>query len=163
MDDLEFNIFNDKNFDKLFSWLQNLTVEDFHQPESLFFHKNNGFTDTDYPSISINFLSSLDDFSNFVGFEVSKGRFRGNIWVKDSKPWVESTFVGKKIQIGNAVLEVIEPILRCRTTEINEKTGLKDIDTLKILKKVRYNVNFGIYCKVINDGLISINDKVKLI
>ena len=159
--DLEFNLFHDKDFNNLMIWLQNLSKENFPQPKNLLLSKKNGFTDTNYPSISLNFTSSLNDLSGFSGFEISKGRFRGNIWINGTNPWIESELIGKKIKVGKVVLEVIEPILRCRTTEFSEESGFKDVDTLKILYKLNSNLNFGLYCKVLKDGIISINDNVE--
>ena len=57
-------------------------------------------------------------------------------------------------------MQIIEPIVRCRTTEFSDKTGSKDLEILKILSKFNDEIYFGVYCKVLNEGKISVNDKL---
>ena len=68
--------------------------------------------------------------------------------------------INKKIKIGESVLQIIEPIVRCRTTEFSDKTGYRDLETLKILSKFNNEIYFGVYCKVLIDGEISVDDKI---
>ena len=91
-----------------------------------------GMTDTDYPSISVNSISSLEDLSVKMGTPLHPRRFRGNIWISGLDPWSEFNLIGKVINIGDVELEVVEPIKRCNATKINEKNGVKDADTLSV-------------------------------
>ena len=102
--DFKFNIFKENDFSKLIYWLQNLCIENFPKPVDLFRSKKFGFTDTSYPSISLNFISSLNSLTEYSGFPVSKGRFRANIWISDSLPWQELNMINKKIKIGKSCI-----------------------------------------------------------
>jgi hypothetical protein len=53
-------------------------------------------------------------------------RFRGNLWLDGLAPWEEFDLVGKRLRIGAAELDVVEPIGRCRATEANPDTGRRD-------------------------------------
>ena len=135
-------------------------TENFPKPVDLFPSEKFGYTDTNYPSISLNFIASLNTLSEYSGSPISKGRFRGNIWIKNSLPWQELEMINKRIKIGKSVLQIIEPIVRCRTTEFSDKTGLKDFEILKMLSKFNNEIYFGVYCKVLNEGKISVNDEI---
>ena len=117
-------------------------------------------TDTEYPSISLNSISSLNDLSLKLGVKLHPRRFRGNIWVSGLDPWVELDLIGDQITVGDVKLEVIEPIERCNTTKTNENTGVRDVDTLSALQKNFGHKNFGVYCRVISSGFVNRGDLV---
>lgn len=145
------------------SWVQSLMP--LNRAQSVFITKrqNRGKTDTDFPSISINSRTSLDEFSQVSGTDPSPLRWRGNIWVEGFKPWEEFNWVGKSLHIGDAVIKIIKPIDRCRSTVVNPETGETDIDTLKVLKKNWGHSHFGVYGIVSHAGEIKIGDKVEII
>ncbi len=58
--------------------------------------------------------------------------------------------------------EVIEPIERCNATKTNPQNGIRDVDTLQILRDNFQHQNFGVYCKVLSDGEIELGDRVKV-
>ena len=71
--------------------------------------------------------------------------------------------IGKTIIIGEAKLKVIEPIKRCNATKTNEKTGIRDADTLSALNMSFGHKNFGVYCKVVLPGKIGVGGSVEII
>jgi hypothetical protein len=117
-------------------------------------------TDTDYPSISVNSTSSLSDLSKRMNVNLHPRRFRGNIWIDGLKPWAELDWIGKTINVGGAKLEIVEPIKRCNATKTNEKTGVRDADTLSALQENFGHKDFGVYCKVVSSGSITVGDNV---
>ena len=82
--------------------------------------------------------------------------------MKNSIPFDEFNWVGSNIKIGEVELEVIEPIERCNATKTNPQNGIRDVDTLQILRDNFQHQNFGVYCKVLSDGEIKIGDRVKV-
>ena len=117
-------------------------------------------TDTDYPSISVNSTSSLSDLSKRMGISLHPRRFRGNIWIDGLEPWIELDWIGKTIDVGGAKLEIVEAIKRCNATKTNEKTGIRDADTLSALQENFGHKDFGVYCKVVSSGSITVGDTV---
>ena len=103
----------------------------------------------------------LDDLSIKMAMKLQPRRFRGNIWVKGMDPWIELSWIGNKITVGEVEFEVVEPIKRCNATKTNEKTGLRDADTLSTLQMNFGHKNFGVYCKVISSGRICEGDSVE--
>ena len=82
--------------------------------------------------------------------------------MKNSIPFEEFNWVGSSIKIGEVELEVIEPIERCNATKTNPQNGIRDVDTLTILRDNFQHQNFGVYCKVLSDGEIKLGDRVKV-
>ena len=146
-----------KNF---IDWVRPICPVNAPQPIGLCRVPDRGMTDTNYPSVSVNSISSLNDLSKIMSIKLHPRRFRGNIWIDGLKPWTELDWIGKIIRVGGAKMEVIEPIKRCNATKTNEKTGVRDADTLSALQENFGHKNFGVYCKVASSGSISVGDTV---
>lgn len=110
-------------------------------------------SDTDYPSVSVMNIASHQAVVEAGGRD-QIARWRGNIWIEGLPAWQEFDWIGKHIQLGDALLEVVEPIIRCRHTEANTETGARDCNTLAILRDAFGHTNFGVYAKVIKGGAI---------
>jgi len=115
-------------------------------------------TDSDYPTVSIMTNASHRAVEGRLGRKLEQERWRGNIWLDGPAAWEEMEWVGKRIRIGSAVLEVHEPIQRCKHTMANPKTGQRDTDTLEILREGWDHQYFGMYATVIEDGNVSLGD-----
>ena len=77
--------------------------------------------------------------------------FRRNIVTRGIKL---NDLVGKKISVGSVKLEVLDLCRPCR--HLSEKLGRNDI-IKEFLRKG------GIRCQIMNDGKISLNNKIKII
>jgi uncharacterized protein YcbX len=120
-------------------------------------------TDTDYPSVSIMTMASHQVVENQIGRPLETARWRGNIWLAGTAAWQEMDWLGKTLRIGDALLELIAPIERCKHTMANPQSGARDADTLAALRSGWGHQNFGVYAKVIQSGRITLNDKVEVI
>ena len=144
-------------------WVRPLCPPDKRQPIALAKVPARGMTDTDYPSISIMTRASHDAVANKLGHPLEVERWRGNIWLDGTAAWEEMTWIGKDVQIGEAVLQIVEPIERCKHTMANPRTGERDVDTLSALRDGWNHQDFGVYAKVIKGGKVARNDMAKVI
>ena len=144
-------------------WLARFIPENRAQPKALVRAETRGMTDSDFPSISIHTTASLAALSEVAGKPVELERFRGNIWLDGCVAWEERSWIGKRIRIGEAELEVREHIGRCMATTANPETGAQDIWTLKLLEKHWGHTQFGVYAEVVKSGRIALGDKAELI
>lgn len=144
-------------------WVHPLMPENRAQSARILRVPGVGLTDTDFPSISLNSLASNQSLSQHMGVELSQHRWRGNIWLEGLAPWQEFDWIGKRIRIGDAELDVREPITRCLATTANPDTGLRDAQTLVALKEGWGHQNFGVYAVVTKAGRIAHNDQAELI
>jgi uncharacterized protein YcbX len=146
---------------RLIDWLRPLWPDNRPEPARVIrLPGGQPLTDQDQPLISINSLSSLADLSARMGQDLSRHRFRGNIWVEGWAPWAELDLIGREITIGDAVLRVEEPIGRCRATGANPATGAQDADTMGALETLYGHTDFGIFARVLTGGRIAPGDRV---
>ncbi|QFU07675.1 MOSC domain protein [Rhodobacteraceae bacterium THAF1] len=143
----------------LLEWVTPLWPKDRPSPQKL--HRapfSTGMPDNGIASLSILTQSSLDALSAKVGQTLDARRFRGNVLLNGTEPWAEFEWIGKRIQIGDAVLDVIEPIERCRATEANPETGERDANTLGALRDGFGHQDFGVYARVVQSGEVAVGD-----
>lgn len=146
---------------RLIAWLRPLWPENRPEPAAVYTVSGQALTDQHEPLVSINSLASLADLSASVGQDLSRHRFRGNIWVEGWVPWAERDLIGQEIAIGGARLQVVEPIGRCRATGANPVTGVQDIDTMAALQTGYGHTDFGIFARVTQAGPIAVGDGVE--
>lgn len=151
---------NQDNEARLFEWLAAIYPKDRAAPAKLVASPPEGMADVSFASVSIMNQSSLRALSQKAGADLDMRRFRGNVWVDGLAPWEEFDLIGKTLTIGNAKLEIMEPITRCRATEGNPKTGRRDVDTLKALEQGWGHRDFGVNAIVRRSGEIAVRDEV---
>ncbi len=143
-------------------WILPICSDKLPRPTKLVCVANTALTDTPFQSISINSLDSLKDLSKKAGINLEPERFRGNIWVRTGKPWIEFDWVGKLIKIDDVELKIVDRIERCNATKTNTKTGEPNCDTIGILNEHYGHQDFGVYCSVRTTGTIGINSVLSL-
>lgn len=121
-----------------------------------------GMTDQSKPWISILNLASLRDLGEKLGAHLDPRRFRGNIWIDGLPAWAERDWIGKNISMGSTSLEVMEPITRCRATEVDPETGDRNVDTLAALFKNWGHRDFGVFARVSQSGNVDVGDKFEV-
>jgi len=147
---------------RFLDWVRPLNPPDRAQPVQIV-TADRAMTDTDFPSISIIALASNAALSTVLQQDLSPLRWRGNLWLDGLEPWAEFDWIGKTLHIGTAVFEVAERITRCRATMANPQTGVIDADTLGALNASYGHQDFGVYARVIQGGMISVDDKVVVV
>ncbi|PWR02017.1 molybdenum cofactor biosysynthesis protein [Meridianimarinicoccus roseus] len=152
----------DGETDAFLDWAAPLVAEGRPGPVRVVRAAQRGMTDTPFPSISICSTASLAALSDAVGHPLSPDRFRANLWLDGLEPWTEADLVGQDLRIGGATLRVEMRNTRCRATEANPDTGVRDADTLGALRKLWGHIDFGIYATVTDGGTIHEGDTVVL-
>ena len=104
-----------------------------------------------YNQLSIIESENIDEYNLKNKLNIPYLDFRRNIVTKGIGL---NDLVGKKIKIGSVKLEVMDLCRPCR--HLSEKLGRTDI-IKEFLRKG------GIRCQIINDGKISLGDKIKII
>jgi uncharacterized protein YcbX len=146
----------------LLDWLRPIYPEDRRPPTALIRAPEMGMSDAPFASVSILNKASLRALSQKVGQDLDPRRFRGNLWLDGLAPWEEFDLVGKRLRIGAAEFDVVEPIGRCRATEANPETGRRDAPTLAALEDGWGHTRFGVYAMVRKGGRVSVGDEAGL-
>ena len=145
------------------NWVMPLCPPDKRQPSGVVAAPGRGMTDTSFPSISIMNMATHRAFEGRLGRKLELERWRGNIWLDGPAPWEEFEWTGQTVRVGTAELEVQEPIRRCMATAANPRTGLRDTDTLSVLRETWDHQHNGVYAVVSKTGKDAVNDKVEVL
>lgn len=145
---------------RFLDWVQPLMPTDRAASAGVVRTTGQGMTDTDFPSISLGSLSTLDEVSAKVGKKLDPRRFRMNFWMDGVDPWEEFNWIGRKVQIGDMYFEAKARITRCKSTMANPDTGLRDAETLDALDQGWGHRDFGIALVAQTDGTVAVGDTV---
>lgn len=143
---------------ELIDWVRPLIPDNRAQPVRVV-RFDGGMTDNPAPVVSILSLSSLADLSDRMGMDLSIHRWRANFWIEGAAPWAEFDWIGKKLAVGDTVLEVTERIGRCRATCVNPATGQVEGETLAALTQAFGHTDFGVFAKVVQGGKVALGDR----
>lgn len=146
--------------DLFLDWVGPISPDGPFHPVALVRAPMRGMTDSPFPSISIKNLASNAALGRHMGMDLSTHRWRGNLWLDGLDAWEEAGWVGRSLRVGEAVLEVREPIGRCKATETDPETGQPLGETLRALRELRGEQVFGVYAVVVEGGLVRQGDPV---
>ncbi|MBA3844009.1 MAG: MOSC domain-containing protein [Actinobacteria bacterium] len=114
--------------------------------------------------------ASLHALAGVLGVdEVDARRFRMSFGVEGIAAHEEDSWIGRRVQIGAAVVVPQGHIGRCVITTQDPATGRTDLDTLKALAAYRGELEtteplpFGIYAAVAEPGLVRLGDAVAVL
>ncbi|MCC6226821.1 MAG: MOSC domain-containing protein [Microthrixaceae bacterium] len=86
-------------------------------------------------------------------------RFRPNMLldVEGHEPFAEDSWVGRRIQVGTAALEVMQPAVRC-AMPLRAQPGLDGQPAMYGALEELHANHLGLYVKVIEPGTVSVGD-----
>lgn len=149
----------DSEPDALIAWTAPLVPKDRALPTHIMRLAGRGYTDSNFPSITLCNLASHRAVEEQMAQPLSIHRWRGNIWFSSDTPWIEFEWIGRDVQVGNAVLRVRERTDRCLATTSNPDTGQRDVDTLAALDSFGHQ-DFSVRAEVICGGVVACGDAV---
>ncbi len=112
---------------------------------------------------------SLELLAHHLGTGMVDGRrFRMLIELEGGAAHEEDTWVGGRIGLGEAVLQISAPVPRCAITTQDPDTGERDLDTLRTIIAYRgltddRDIDFGVYGEVERPGRIRLGDSVEVL
>ena len=114
--------------------------------------------------------ASLEELRRRAGREerVDPRRFRMLIGIGGVGAHEEDEWIGRRVQVGEAVVELREQVARCAITTQNPATGERDFDTLREIKayrgvRERKLIDFGVYVEVAEPGRVRLGDPIELL
>jgi uncharacterized protein YcbX len=93
-------------------------------------------------------------------------RFRPNVVVAGSGPWVEDGWLGGRLRIGDVVFRVTKACERCVITTYDPETGERGREPLRVLARLRnidHRLLFGVYLAPEGAGRLSVGDPVSVV
>lgn len=143
----------------LVDWARPICDPNRAMPARLVRAEERGMTDSDYPSVAILNLASLRALETRAGRPLDPRRFRGNVWLEGAEPWQEFDWVGRRLALGSAEVEVRARIGRCVATHADPETGVRDTDILGLLESGWDHTDFGVYAVVTGSGRVAVGDQ----
>lgn len=120
------------------------------------------FQDEPRPVVSLINLASLDVYAARLGAARDRMRFRANVYFS-APPWSERDWVGRQIQVGSAVLEVVKPIACSADTGVNPETAERDADPPAELERLFGHAALGVYAVVVDAGTMAVGDGIEVL
>ena len=96
------------------------------------------------------------------GIEADPRRLRVNLVAATTEPFVEESWVGQVLAVGNARLRVASRVERCRTIDVPQDGTAARGRWLKPLAAER-DMSLAIYADVITPGTITVGDRVDVL
>jgi len=143
-------------------WVTPLVPQNRALPERILKLAGRGFTDSDFPSVTLCNHATHRAVEQRIGRPLSIHRWRGNIWLDTEAPWEEFDWIDRHLRIGSCVLYVRERTDRCLATTANPETGQRDADTLSALDHWGHQ-DFSVRAEVIEGGTIQIGDTLEVL
>jgi uncharacterized protein YcbX len=113
----------------------------------------------DAGAVSLVGTATLDWCREHLEVDAQARRLRPNVVVVTDEPFVEETWVGRDLLIGQVSLTVVERIERCRTIDLAQDGIATTTRWLKALGATR-DLQLGVYAEVARPGLIRVGDAV---
>lgn len=98
-------------------------------------------------------------------WDVDARRFRMLFEIEGAAAHEEDTWIGRSVAIGAATVRITEPDARCAITTQDPDTGLRDLDTLRLIigyrgLGARRKADFGVLGVVESPGTVRVGDPV---
>ena len=122
---------------------------------------NGGLFDT-FP-ISLISTQSIRWLSEATGSALSAQRFRPNLLIEaiEDRPFVEESWVGRELQIGQLRMRIDKRDGRCQVITVDPETGTRDPAILRTVVGQRSGC-LGVYGSTVVPGAVAISDIVIL-
>ena len=136
-------------------------ADELRGPPKVLAATGHSFSDVARKVVSIINLASVAAIEDMVGRPVDPLRFRGNLYVEGWPAWDEFELLGREIAIGaQARAKVVKRIVRCAATNVEPRTGIRDIDIPPTLLRSLGHADCGVYAEVTAEGDIATGDGV---
>ena len=89
-------------------------------------------------------------------------RFRPNLIIGGVEGFAERTWEGRRLAVGEAIIEAVDLRERCIMTTFDPDTAKQDVEVLKRIHR-ELSGTFALNCNVEKPGLVNVGDPVRLL
>lgn len=119
-------------------------------------------TEGGVPCVHLVNLATIRDLERVMSRPVDPIRFRPNLVVDGPEPWSELAWVGQEISVGSVRLKVVERTARCAATNVDPKTGARDMDIPAVLRREFGHIDVGVYAEILTPGTLALGDELAI-
>lgn len=124
--------------------------------------------DRDLGTVTMLSEASLAEFARQLDVDdVDARRFRMLITIAGCEPHEEDEWLGGRVRVGEAIVQLHEQVARCAITTQNPESGVPDLDTLREIKRYRGGrddgklIDFGVFGEVETPGRVRTGGSVE--
>jgi len=110
----------------------------------------------DSPVLLVN-VSTIAGFALAAGMKVDHRRFRANLYIDGLEHEEELGWIGRRLLVGSAELEVVKRCERCAVITMDPDSTAATPSLLRVLTKTS-DTCMGVYCRVARHGKVSVGD-----
>jgi uncharacterized protein YcbX len=137
-------------------------AEDLRGPPKVLHASGHSFSDVARKVVSIINLASVAQIADAISAPVDPLRFRANLYVDGWPAWREFELLGHELAVGSSVrLKPVKRIVRCAATNVDPRTGARDLAIPETLMRRFGHADCGIYAEVIAGGSIALGDTIR--
>ncbi len=118
------------------------------------------FSDDPDKLISLINLASIAELEARMGQKLHKLRFRANIYFSGLPAWQEFEWIGQRIELGGATLEITARTERCAATTVNPETATRDAPVPRALLTHYRHADLGVFGRVVEGGRVALGDAI---
>ncbi len=123
--------------------------------------EGHSFSDKARKCVHIVNLATVRDLARSLGTEIDPLRFRANVYIDGVEPWRERDWVDHDVELGTATLHIFDRTQRCDATNVDPRTGVRDLGIPASLVRDRGHIDLGIYGAVTLGGRLAPGDDVR--
>lgn len=105
-------------------------------------------------------LATVRSLEELWGYRIDPLRFRANFYIDGANPWQEFDWIGSDIRLGDAVFRVDRRNGRCSATNVDPRTGTRDLDIPGSLRASFGHKDLGVYLVARQGGKVVVGDPV---
>jgi uncharacterized protein YcbX len=144
------------------AWLAETFPKELRGPPKILSAPGHSFSDKKAKVLHLVNLASVRALSEQLGRAVDPLRFRPNIVIDGAREWSELGWEGVEIRLPGLVLKAESRTSRCAATNVDPKTGRRDMEIPRALEALYGHADFGIYLVAKTGGTIAVGDEVSV-
>jgi uncharacterized protein YcbX len=118
------------------------------------------FSDVAMKCLHVVNLATVCEVERVAGRPIDPLRFRANVYVDGLEPWVERSWTGKQISLGEVRGESVMDTVRCAATNVDPRTGARDMAIPETLLRTWGHSDLGVYVRIVGGGELAVGDRL---
>jgi uncharacterized protein YcbX len=144
------------------AWLAANFAEELRGPPRILSAEGHSFSDMPARVLHVVHRASAEALGRKLGHDVDPLRFRPNVLIEGAPAFSELDWEGREIGFPGLASVCMQRTSRCAATNVDPKTGARDIQIPRSLDALFGHTDFGVYLSVKTGGRIAVGDELQV-